>query len=127
MPSVLIVDDDPTMVEVLRSLLIDEGYTARTARDGVEALDRLLRAPVALVIADVRMPLVDGRTLVEELRRRGDHTPIILMSAAEPGELAAPGVRFVQKPFDLEQMLEVVAQIVDEQRQAVRMPIHNAQ
>jgi DNA-binding NtrC family response regulator len=109
MATVLIVDDDPDVIAILRSFLIEEGFTVRTARDGVQALDRLLHAPVAFVISDVRMPAIDGRTLVQEMRRRGDRVPVLLMSGYEDTVEVEPNTRFLRKPFDLDQLLEVIA------------------
>jgi DNA-binding NtrC family response regulator len=107
--TVLIVDDDPNVIAILRSFLIEEGFTVRTARDGVEALDRLMRAPVAFVISDVRMPAVDGRTLVQEMRRRGDRSPVLLISGYEHLVDVEPNTRFLRKPFDLDQLLDVIS------------------
>jgi DNA-binding response OmpR family regulator len=112
---VLVVDDDPGIVDFLADLLSDEGYAVRTARDGQEALTEVEREPADLVVADVMMPRVDGVTLTAKLRERGDRTPVVLMSAVY-ADVDIPGVRFVPKPFDLEYIVQVVARVFDEGR-----------
>lgn len=107
--TVLIVDDNPEMIDALRAFLIREGHTVRTARDCAQALDRLMRAPVALVISDVLMPAIDGRTLVQEMRHRGDRTPVLLMGGYEYSVNDMPITRFLRKPFAFDQLLEAIA------------------
>ena len=110
---VLVVDDDPGIVDFLTDLLCDEGYAVRTARDGQEALAAVAREPADLVVADVMMPHVDGVTLTAKLRERGDSTPVVLMSAVY-ADVDIPGVRFVPKPFDLEYIVQVVSRVLSE-------------
>ena len=106
---ILVVDDEPGIATALAMVLTDEGHTVQTARHGAEAVALLTRRPVDLIVSDVMMPMVDGLTLVRHLRRRGDQTPVVLMSAAPHLVRALPGVQFVSKPFDLDEMLNVVA------------------
>lgn len=109
MATVLIVDDNAEKIDALRAFLIGKGQTVRTARDGVQALDRLLHAPVALVISDVLMPAGDGRTLVQEMRHRGDRTPVLLTGGYEHFVTDVPNTRFLRKPFELEELLAAIA------------------
>lgn len=120
MATVLIVDDDPDLVAQLRAFLIDEGHMVRTARNGVEALDRLLRAPVQLVVSDLAMPAVDGHSLIEEMRRRGDRTPVLLMSGYDHRIQETENMRFIRKPFELNDMLNAVNWAVSLERAAGR-------
>ena len=119
--AVLVVDDDPAIAGVLAELLADEGYAVRTARDGQAALAELARAPAAVVVADVMMPKLDGVTLTQKLRGRGDGTPVVLMSAVY-ADVDIPGVRFVRKPFDLEYMVAVVERVLAEAAARRREP-----
>ena len=114
-PAVLVADDDPGIVGFLSDLLDDEGFCVRTAANGQEALDRIAREPVDLVVADVTMPCLDGASLVSRLRERGDPTPVVLMSAIY-ADVDIPGVRFVPKPFDLDHILGVVNRVIAEER-----------
>jgi CheY-like chemotaxis protein len=109
-PSILVVDDEPTIREILAAVLADEGYRVRTARDGQEAL-ALLDGPdgaaADLILSDVMMPRMTGVELVGRLRARGDSVPVVLMSANHAGD-DLPGVRFLAKPFDLDDVSAAV-------------------
>jgi CheY-like chemotaxis protein len=115
---VLVADGDPGVAGLLADLLRDEGYRVRTAADGQAALADIAREPADLVVADVVMPSVDGVTLTARLRQRGDRTPVVLTSAAY-ADVDLPGVRFVPKPFDLDDMVDVVNRVLAEARTAV--------
>ena len=116
--TVLVADDDPGILSFLAVLLEDEGYAVRRAFDGQEALDKIAREPVDLVVTDVMMPRIDGVTLTQRLRARGDRTPVVLMSAVY-ADVDLPGIRFVPKPFDLDYMVAVVKRVLDEAGVAV--------
>ena len=107
MPTVLVVEDEPAIREVVADLLQDEGYAVRQASDGLQAIDELEVDNVDLVLSDVRMPRLDGPTLARRLRRRGQAIPVVLMSAVDL-EVDLPGVRFLPKPFDRDHLLHVV-------------------
>jgi len=108
-PSVLVVDDEPYIVDLVTDLLEGEGYRVRRAHDGIAALEEVDRAPPDIVVADVMMPRLDGFALAARLRERG--VPTILMSAAiaAPNE---PGIVFVPKPFDIDHLLDEVARVL---------------
>ena len=110
--TILVVDDEPTLLESLASLFADEGFTVRTAEDGLEALLLQRQHPADLIISDVNMPLVEGPDLIAELREAGDRTPVVLMSAANLPVCDLPGVRSLAKPFDLEMVLGLVKELV---------------
>lgn len=105
-PTVLIVDDEPAIVDLLSQVLEDEGYRVIAAGDGLAAYETVRELRPDLVIADVMMPRMDGFALVDRLSD-GDHrVPVILMSAAV--ESRRQGVPFIAKPFDLGELLELV-------------------
>ena len=110
--SILVVDDEPIIAATLAALLADEGYRVRQAFDGQQALDLIARDPPDLVVTDVMMPHVDGVTLTRALRERGDGTPVVLMSAVY-ADVDIPGVRFLPKPFDLDEIVRVVGRVLD--------------
>ena len=105
--TILVVDDEPPIAALLATVLQDEGYNARCAHDGEAALALIDRDPPDLVVSDVMMPKLDGASLAERLRARGDPTPVVLMSAASP-RVVVSGVRFVPKPFDLDRIVAAV-------------------
>lgn len=106
--TILVVDDEPLLRSSLATLFTDEGFAVETAEDGCEALIRHQRQPADVILTDVVMPLVDGYELVDELRERGDHTPVVLMSVGGRPVAEAPNVRCLAKPFGLEELLETV-------------------
>jgi CheY-like chemotaxis protein len=107
MPTVLVVEDEPAIREVVADLLQDEGYAVRQASDGLQAIDELEVDDVDLVLSDVRMPRLDGPSLAHRLRRRGHAVPVVLMSAVDV-EVDLPGVRFLPKPFDRDHLLDAI-------------------
>ena len=106
-PTVLVVEDEPAIREVVADLLLDEGYAVRQASDGLQAIDELEVDNVDLVLSDVRMPRLDGPSLARRLRGRGHAVPVVLMSAIDV-EVDLPGVCFLPKPFDRDHLLDVV-------------------
>ncbi len=106
--TVLVVDDEPAIREVITTLLEDEGYLVRHAKDGLEALDAINGDQIDLIVSDVVMPRLDGASLVRKLRRRGHVMPVVLMSAVY-ADVDLPGVRFVPKPFEIDRLLGTVA------------------
>ena len=80
---ILVVDDDPSILDTLAEFLGMEGYDVRTATNGQEALGTIEHTPPALVLLDMRMPVLDGWGFVEALRKRGQTLPILVMTAAQ--------------------------------------------
>lgn len=105
--TVLVVDDSDAIRKFVMFALRARGYHVVTARDGLDALEKLARARADLVITDVNMPGLDGFGLVRALREDRDYarTPIIILSSLsgdeEVGEgLAAGADAYLKKPFD---------------------------
>jgi CheY-like chemotaxis protein len=105
--TVLVVDDERFIVDLLAEVLAEEGYRVRTAYDGEAALRDVLIVPPDLVLSDVAMPHLNGIELAHRLSQQG--IPVILMSAAVSNP-RTPGVGFIPKPFDLDQILDLVAE-----------------
>jgi CheY-like chemotaxis protein len=115
---ILVVDDDPDILEFLQALLEDTGYTVHTAEksDGLEQLQRGEPVP-AVIILDMLLSGKDGREVVKQLKGR-EHTraiPIIMTSAhpsAEQTAYAAGADDFLAKPFDLDDLLVKIARYI---------------
>jgi two-component system cell cycle response regulator DivK len=86
MKNVLLTDDDPEMVELIRLVLRNSGYRLTQARDGNEAVEVALRDKPDLVVMDLRMPGKDGITAAAILRERGFTNPIVVLTASESEE-----------------------------------------
>ena len=109
--SVLVVDDDEAIRETLRALLEDEGYAVREAANGAEALVSLEQERPAVVLLDMRMPIMDGWAFAAALRDRGIRVPIAVMTAAQDARKWCDeigGDACLPKPFDFDAMLAVV-------------------
>ena len=114
--TILAVDDDPHILEVLEVRLVSAGYDVVTATDGLEALEVLSKQPVRLVISDIRMPGMSGTRLQEEMERRGLRLPIIFLTAhgSIPGAVEAikhGAVDYLTKPFDGQELLARVTEV----------------
>ncbi|GEM_PF-128025 len=95
MTTVLVVDDEYLIVEVLTLALEDVGFMVTQASNGKKALDALHREGLSLVVCDFMMPLMNGLELAEEIRRHAEwsHIPIVLMSGGHAGLASqAPGL-----------------------------------
>ncbi len=80
MRTVLVVDDEPKIVQVVRDYLADAGFAVTTASDGPSALDRARAVPPDLVVLDLGLPGLDGLDVARELQRRGP-VPVIMLTA----------------------------------------------
>jgi DNA-binding response OmpR family regulator len=106
MKRLLIVDDDLEISKRLVELLEDR-YEVSRATTGFEALEELEHGGFDLVLLDLRMPGLDGRGFLSEMRRRSENPPVIVLSAdPNVGRVAQEmGVSvYLQKPFDVEQL-----------------------
>ena len=113
--SVLVVDDEPQVVWVLRFSLESEGYRTYTAKNGLEALDQIREHHPSLMVLDVMMPQMDGWTVLERLMElpREERPRVVMVTAlsslrdrAKAAELGA--YAYVPKPFNVEELLEVL-------------------
>ena len=116
MPKLLVADDDAVMRDLVARALQGEGHQIAVAADGQEALDFILADPaaVALLIADVDMPALDGVALAEKAQAAAPGLKVLLMSghaggsARAGGLLARDGVDFISKPFTIESLRTAV-------------------
>jgi CheY-like chemotaxis protein len=113
--SVLLVDDEPQVVWVLRFSLEAEGYRTFTARNGREALSEIDQHHPSLMVLDIMMPTMDGWTVLEELLKLPEEgrPRVVIVSAlasirdrARAAELGADA--YVAKPFDVNELVEVL-------------------
>jgi CheY-like chemotaxis protein len=114
-PTILVVDDEPLIRGVLVAVLRDEGYAVVTANDGHAALEMVRQQAPALVLMDVMMPRMDGRSAFRAMRdlAHANGLPVILMSAmARPADLDPEITAFLRKPVDLQDLLALVARVL---------------
>ncbi len=114
-PTVLVIDDENYVADMLASILELDGYSVHVAYNGREGLALAGTLPVDLVITDIMMPFMNGITLIEELRKL-DHihaVPVLLMSAGAGPCEPLPNVRFIPKHLDLDRVLQLVATMIE--------------
>ena len=111
--TIIVVDDEPTLRSLLTDAFVDAGYRVREAADGLEALSVADQELPDLVVSDVAMPNLDGADLAVRMRARG--VPVVLLSAVYD-VVDLPGVAFVPKPFDLDDLLGLVSSMVERDR-----------
>jgi CheY-like chemotaxis protein len=117
MQTVLVVDDEFSIGEVLEAILTDEGYRVVTAINGNHAMERLAGNRVDLVLSDLMMPVMDGGALFKALRGdpRYSSIPFVLMcSLPEPNiaDRISGYTAFLHKPFMVNDVLDVVAKVL---------------
>ncbi len=115
MSTILVVDDEPTLRDLLAEVLREEGYTVVTAADSQTALQVVAREAPDMILMDVMMPGLDGREVARAMRveATGAAVPIVLMSAAVALPPIDSGVSgFLPKPLDLNQLLGMVARLL---------------
>jgi DNA-binding response OmpR family regulator len=130
-PRVLIVEDDPDLLVVLRVNLTSAGIEAILAGDGVTAVERIQREKPDAVILDVMLPGLDGWQVLEELHAIGDPTPVIVCSGKKnPQDMdraAALGASaYVVKPFDIDRLMDAVEGAVSARRSGLHLPLPDA-
>ena len=116
-PTILVVDDEAGVRDLLCDALRIAGYAAEEASDGAEALRIWKSKPIDLCIVDVNMPTMDGFEFVEAVRRQNATAPVLLLSARDSASDVARGLRvgaddYVRKPFGLEELMLRVAAIL---------------
>jgi CheY-like chemotaxis protein len=112
---VLVVDDDPFILELLLDVIAEAGYSVLGVASAAEAMRVLLHTAPRLLITDLRMPGMAGDELVRYARAVGlSSLPIIVTSAHMPHrESVIPGATvFLAKPFELEELLALVQQML---------------
>ena len=120
MANLLIVDDEESYRKVLKVIFEAEGYTVRTAAAGTNALAQLKTQPCDLIISDVRMPDMDGISLLTAARELFPDIGVVLMTAFGTIDTAREAFKlgaddFIQKPFNNEELKLIVKRTLDKQ------------
>ena len=115
-PTVLVVDDDQDIRDLVQLGLEDEGYSVLTAPNGKAALALLGRSPIDLILLDMRMPVMDGWTFARLYQEQpGPRAPVVVITAAQDAaqrsaDIAAEG--HLAKPFGLAELRATVGHYV---------------
>ena len=114
--NLLLVDDDPDMLDMLRQLLVAEHYNVRVARDGREALQEMRRQTPDIILLDLAMPDLNGAATLKEIRKAWGPLPVIVHTAFANGELmkqamASSPFTLLAKPCTSDQILETIRKV----------------
>jgi CheY-like chemotaxis protein len=112
--TILVVEDEFDVQQVVADILRDEGYEVSVCGNGRDALAALRKSPPDVLVMDVMMPLLSGFQVLEEMQRSTGlkDVPVILMSETSPPSSEPVRWRvFLKKPFRLEQLLDAVMRV----------------
>lgn len=121
MQTILVVEDDLSIAEVLSDILGDTGYQVAIAGNGQEALAYLETTHPDLILSDIMMPVMDGRELCKKLNSNPMYSsiPIVMMSAAYRS-ITLDGCKhaaLVNKPFRLEELLTLLSKVIEQEQE----------
>ena len=112
---ILVIDDDPALNRMIGTTLRSHGFSVGSAFDGNAGLAEVESQDPDIIVLDLAMPVMDGRTFFRELRARGDMTPVLILSAFgardAAREMRADG--YVQKPFQPDELAEKVRSVLE--------------
>jgi DNA-binding response OmpR family regulator len=122
MPNILVIDDNPGVLNVVESILKKEGHTVTSASGGREALEQLKTIQPDLILLDIMMPYLDGWDTLKLIREKESLKEVpVSMLTAKPltpeiigGENVKELVDYIQKPFSKESLLKRVNRIIEE-------------
>jgi CheY-like chemotaxis protein len=114
--SILIVEDERDVLEMLEEVFAGEGHTVTTARDGNEGLDRFQRRHFDIVLTDLNMPGMSGLEMASRMKKITPSIPVILLTGWDVGldaaELGAKGIDcFIKKPFSIADILQALSDL----------------
>jgi two-component system NtrC family response regulator len=118
---ILVVDDELKMRRVLQMALEEDGYSVVLAKNGKEAVKKISEIPFRLVIADMKMPVMDGMELLRKIEKLNENLPVIMMTAYGTVATAVEAMKqgaydYILKPFDIEEMKLIVSRAISVER-----------
>ncbi len=124
---ILIVDDEPDLVQTLQDRLEMNGYEIVTANNGKEGLEKAIQEKPTIILLDVIMPVMDGLEALEALKKNlvtKDCSVIMLTARSQRQDIVRAktcGIRdYVVKPFDLSELIEKIENIVEQHKAVAR-------
>ncbi len=111
MKRILVVDDETSIADAISDVLSMEGYSVELANNGRVGLEMAQKSPPSAMLVDVMMPVMDGLTLIRELRNDAElrDIPVVLMSAgAIPSERQPDDIPFLRKPFQIDELISAI-------------------
>ena len=121
MSTILVIDDEEIMREILETLLTREGYQVRCASTAMEGLELIRSMPFDAAIVDVMLPGMDGVTALDEIRKLDDDLPVLMITAFASVENAIAAMKrgaydYISKPFKNDEVLAVLRNALAQRR-----------
>jgi len=118
---ILVVDDEEGARELFFTILSGEGYAVTLANDGEAAMNLLKGTPYDLVITDIKMPVMDGLQLLQEIRKTGSKTDVIMVTAYGEVEtylkaMSLGAAEYINKPIRIKELKRIVHKVVTEKQ-----------
>ncbi len=118
-PSILVVDDELLIRDLLYDYFSGQGWTISVTESGEEALDILREKKIDLILTDIRMPNMDGLALASEVRQMHPDIPVVLMTGYPSVDTAVAALRtkvadYVTKPFNIHQLYKLLKATLNE-------------
>jgi heavy metal response regulator len=125
---ILLVEDERKISAYVKRGLEEAGYAVDTAYTGKEALDWAEATPYDLIILDILLPEMDGLSVCRELRRRGDRTPVLMLTARDDIDDRVAGLDagaddYLVKPFALKELLARLRALTRRSGEATKSPV----
>ncbi|MCB0343992.1 MAG: sigma-54-dependent Fis family transcriptional regulator [Bdellovibrionales bacterium] len=119
--SILVVEDTPSLRDVLAQVLSGEGYAVNTTATAEEALELIGKTDFTMVLSDLKLPGKSGLDLIADTRAMNKRMPIVVMTAFGSIDIAVDAMKlgatdFITKPFDPEDLCQLIGQIVEHRR-----------
>ena len=121
---VLVVDDSPIVRQMVSNALTKAGFQTLQAADGIDALETAMRTPdLSVIVCDVNMPRMNGVELVEELQRKGNKVPVVMLTTEGQPDLikrakAAGAKGWLVKPFKADLLLLAIKKLCEASAEA---------
>ncbi len=114
---ILVVDDEPGMRAMLSYVLTSKGFQVMTACDGVDALSKLGQNSCHIVISDIKMPNMDGLTLLQEIKKKNKNIQVVLVTGYGTSEDQQTAMKdgafdFLRKPFHIDQIEAILGRVL---------------
>lgn len=124
MPRILVIDDEEIIRHLLSRTLGEKGYEIEIAKDGSVALGKIKRNFFNLLIADLKMPKIDGMEVLKEIKKGNPYIEVIIITGYPTIESAVEAIKigaydFISKPFDIQEMESTVSRCLEKQKFAL--------
>ena len=119
--NILLVEDEPDLVLIIRNTLTSQGFNVRTAMDGEEGLRKFYAEKPDVLVADVMMPKMDGFTMVRQIRQTDQQTPVLFLTARSAIDDVVEGFElgandYLKKPFGMMELIVRLRSLAEEGR-----------